>query len=251
MSHFFGRNIYKPALADLTDVSDTDTPASNDVLIFNGTEWVFAPYNTTFSFSIASFTDSQSSTILIGTGVWKAIGALSYTASYSNGPATGGYVSHNGWTGNLTLTSTFQGPTVSTENTSYPASPGSLSFVLHAAKGAETATSTITRNFYNYRFWGVTTTAGGYTEADIEAFNSSELSNLRTKTFTVVPAAGEYIVYAYPSRLGTATFFVGGFEGGFVGPETVSVTNSAGYVENYYAYYSTNSGLGSTTVSVT
>jgi hypothetical protein len=87
-------------------------------------------------------------------------------------------------------------------------------------------------------------------ESDVEGLGTSVASNSKGRTFTEVPASSYYIIYSLPVRLGTVTFWVGGFEGGFLSPETVSVTNVNGYAENYYVYRSTNSGLGSTTVQV-
>ena len=89
----------------LDDLSNVDTvdQSKNDVLKFNGTGWVAVPEGTSFTFAIASFTSNAgASPQEIGTGVWKAIGALSFSATYSNGPATGGYVSSSGWS-NLTM----------------------------------------------------------------------------------------------------------------------------------------------------
>jgi hypothetical protein len=78
------------------------------------------------------------------------------------------------------------------------------------------------------------------------------LQNSKTYTFSINAGSGEYVYYAYPSRLGTATFTVGGFANGFSTiPSTLSVTNSNGYSENYYIYRSSNANLGSNTVVVT
>jgi hypothetical protein len=230
---------------DITDLS------VHDVIMWNGSKFVTVPEGTSFTFAIASFTSTGgSSTQEIGTGTWKAAGAISFSASYTNGPATSAYVSHSGWS-NLTLAST-TGPTVSTEAITYPASPGlSKSFTLNASNGTTSPTSAISFSFVNRRYWGVSTVTSGFTEANVEALASNELSNSRAKSFTVTPGASEYIVYAYPSRLSTATFTVGGFEGGFESPETVSITNASGYSENFYVYRSTNANLGSTTVTVT
>ena len=219
----------------------------------NGSEWVPEVYNASFTFSIASFSYEQSTTQLIGTGVWKAIGAITFTASYNNGPPNATpYISHTGW-GNLNMTGAgYVGPTNSTEAVDYPASAGgNKAFTLNATDGETPDTDVERVYFYNKRFWGTTTKADTYTEADIEGLANNELSNSRSKTFTVTAAATYYILYSYPSRLGAATFYVGGFEGGFEAPETVSVTNSAGFAENYYAYRSTNAGLGETQVVVT
>ena len=241
------------ALADLTDVSNSDTPAKNDVMKFNGTEWVFVPYNTSFTFDISTFVCNAGATGTVfemGTGNWKAIGAASFTATYLNGPATGGYVAHTGWTP-LTLGGVgFVGPTVNAEAITFPSVGGTKVFTLNATDGTDNDTLAITYYFYNRRFWGKTTSTSGFTEATVEGLASNELSNSRAKTFSSTTSTGEYILYAYPSRLGTATFTVGGFSGGFQAPETVSVTNASGYTENYYVYRSDNANLGTISVVV-
>jgi hypothetical protein len=143
------------------------------------------------------------------------------------------------------------GPTVNAEAVNYPAVGASITFQLNATDGDDSDTDTQSVAFYNRRFWGVSSTASSYSEADIEGLADDELSNSKAKTFTVNPGAGEYIIFAYPKRLGTVTFTVGGFEGGFEAPETVSVENASGYEEDYFVYRSTNSNLGSTTVTTT
>ncbi len=223
--------------------------ATNDVMKYNGTDWVVVDHNVSFTFSIASFTDNGgSSPVEIGTGEWKAIGALSFSATYSNGPATGGYVSHTGWS-NLPLDS-YVGPTVSTESVAYPSVGGSRVFTLNSTNGTTSTTNSNTYVFYNYRYWGVDSNTS-LNEAQIEALAGSELSNTNVKSITVTAGVGEYIYYSYPSRLGTSTFTVTGFEGGFESPDTVSVTNSKGFTEDYYVYRSTNSNLATVTVEVT
>ena len=229
---------------------DNNARAVNKIPMFNGSTIVWVSEGTTFSFSINTFTHNQSSTIEMGpaAGTWLGAGSMSFSATYNNGPPTGSTVTHSGWS-NLVMTGTgFSGPTTNTQAATYPASPGSKTWTLNSEKTTETDTDVVTINFYNRRFWGVTTVTSGYTETDVEGLASNELSNSKAKTFSVTAGASEYILYAYPSRLGTATFTVGGFEGGFNSPETVSVTNASGYTENYYVYRSVNSNLGSTTV---
>ncbi len=236
------------ALDYINDV-DTAGQSMNYTLIYNGSEWVAAPQGTSFAFSVASFSDNQSATIEMGTasGNWLTAGNMIFSASYNNGPPDSAYVSHSGWA-NLTMTGSGSGPTANTATATYPASPGSKTWTLNASKGAESDTEVITINFYNYRFWGTTIQASGYTETNVEGIGNSELSNSKAKTFSVTAGTNQYIVYAYPSRLGTATFTVGGFEGGFNSPDTVSLTNPSGYTEDFYVYRSVNHSLGSTTV---
>lgn len=237
-------------VSDLTDADDTGRQVDY-VLKYDGSQWVATGTATSFAFTINSFTSNQSSTIEMGTagGTWLSAGAMTFSATYNNGPPTGSTVTHSGWS-NLPMTGgSLQGPTSSAEIATYPASIAtSKTWTLNSNKGTQTDTEVLTINFYNRRFWGVTTVASGYTEADVEGLVNNELSNSKAKTFSVTPGASEYIIYSYPSRLGTATFTVGGFEGGFNPPETVSVTNASGYTENYYVYRSVNSNLGSTTV---
>jgi len=236
----------------LNDVdTTTDIPGKNEVLKWNGSGWVPAVYNASFTFSIASFSDAQTSPQEIGTGVWKAIGAISFTASYNNGPADATpYVSHSAWS-NLDMTGAgYVGPTTNAEAVSYAAVGSYVLFTLHATDGETSPTSNQSVYFYNKRHWGISTTASSYSSADIGGLANNELSNSKAKTFSVTAGVSNYIIYAYPSRLGTSTFYVGGFEGGFEAPETVSRTNDSSYVENYYVYRSTNSNLGLTEVTV-
>lgn len=112
-----------------------------------------------------------------------------------------------------------------------------------------TATKTTTLTFCNGIYYGVGSTAGSFTSAFVTGL-TKKLQTAKAYDFTVSPS-DQYIYYALPVRLGTVSFKVGGFEGGFEAPETVSVTNGSGYTENYYVYRSTNKITGSTAVDVT
>ena len=76
------------------------------------------------------------------------------------------------------------------------------------------------------------------------------LSQSYKKTFTVNASENQHIYFCYPTSMGTPSFYVGGFEGGFNLIGTFDFTNSYGYTEQYSVYISTNSGLGNTTVEV-
>ena len=240
----------------LTDVdTTTSAPVKDHVLKWNGTNWVPAVYNASFTFSINTFTCTSGAGGTFECGAsgatWKAIGAMSFSASYNNGPATGGYVSHTGWS-NLTLAGAgFTGPTTNTTAATYPSVGSTKAFTLNATDGVSPTKSTITYYFYNSRYWGISTTSTGWSEAQIEGLASNELSNSKAKSFSVTAGVNDYVMYAYPSRLGTATFTVGGFEGGFEAPATLSMTNASGLTENHYVYRSTNKNLGTVTVVTT
>lgn len=248
------RPIY--GLDDVPDVS-VPSPSTDHVLKWNGSAWVSAAYNASFAFAISSFSDGQSSPQLMGPAgtTWKAIGALTFSASYSNGPPAWAYISKNapGWNDPLDFSAPFTS-VANLEAVNYPANPGdTITFGMLAYKDGVSDISEHPVAFYNYIYYGVLSKASGFTESDIESLtpgSSPELSNTKSRTITVAPGSGEYIIYALPVRLGTVTFTVGGFTGGFSAPETVSITNSAGYTEDYYVYASENANLGSTTVVV-
>ena len=73
-------------------------------------------------------------------------------------------------------------------------------------------------------------------------------TDLVAMTTLVAPVNG--IPNAFPTRLGTPVFKVGGVEGGFNKVSTIYFTNSYNYVEKYDIYKSTNAGLGNTTVDI-
>lgn len=112
-----------------------------------------------------------------------------------------------------------------------------------------TAEKTVSITFCNNIYYGVGSVENGFDNAFVTGL-TKRLQTAKAYDFTVNPSA-QYIYYAVPTRLGAVTFKVGGFEGGFEAPETVSVTNGSGYTENYYVYRSTNKITGSTTVDVT
>jgi hypothetical protein len=241
------------------DLSDTiiTTVAKNQTLLYNGSAWVNAAPGTTFTFSIATFTHNGGSTsVLIGTGTWKAIGALSFSATYNNGtPDATPYISKTSpsWTNNLNMTGAgYTGPTTNAEAVAYPAAvAGTRAFVLNAAIGAETDTETVTFTFNNYRFVGVSTNTS-LTEAQVEALTGA-LSNSRTISSSMTLGAGEYGYFCYRTALGTpAGYTINGFGGGWVEiTTTLSITNSAGFAENYTVYRTLNNSLGAITYSFT
>lgn len=129
---------------------------------------------------------------------------------------------------------------------------GSKSYSLVATDEREaSATKSTSIYFYNGVYYGVSdvTEAESVDSAFILALTKS-LQNSKAKSFTVEPGEGEYIFYALPTRLGTPTFYVGGFEGGFDLLATIDFENASGFTESYDVYKSTNANLGSTAVTV-
>lgn len=93
-------------------------------------------------------------------------------------------------------------------------------------------------------FYGTTTVASAWTQADVEAFGETLASGGVAHAWPSITAgSGEYLAFAFPSSLGSVTFWVGGFEGGFEAAAAVTIDGVA-----YSVYRSTNPNLGATIV---
>lgn len=255
--------------ADISDVSDVDTSGVNlnEVLKFDGTNWVPGTAGDTseFTFSIASFTDNEAVTQLIGSGVWESVGNIDFGAAYNNGPpdsASIALTSDGGvtWGSSLVLTAPFTAE-VSAENTAYPSSKDEyVRFTLTATKDGDPDTVVETVYFRNYIRWGLSTIGSGFAEAHVEALPGSAISNDHTRSEAVNAGVNDYIVFAHPSTYssipdskdyeddGVSGFLFNGITIAMNAPETVEITNSAGYVENYKVYASTQKNLGNHTL---
>lgn len=103
--------------------------------------------------------------------------------------------------------------------------------------------------FYNGVYYGAATEPTTYNNAFVLGL-AKELRANKKPSFTSNAGAGQYIYYCLPTRMGSCTFSVGGFTGGFSLVKTISFTNASGYTENYYIYRSDNANLGATPVTV-
>lgn len=149
------------------------------------------------------------------------------------------------------ISQTFSGITLDTSIRSYDILDeitANKSFSLSATDGKTTANKTANINFYNGRYYGVSSIET-YDSDFIMQLNKT-LANSRACNFTVNCGPGQFIFFAIPTRFGNAKFTVGGFEGGFTKAATFNFTNKYGYVESYDVYKSENSNLGNTTVTV-
>lgn len=115
---------------------------------------------------------------------------------------------------------------------------------LDVSDGNTSATKSVTVTAANQIYYGAA--------ADFTTVTSltKVLSDNKQRTITVDAGQGEYIIYAYPARLGNVTFFVDSWEGGFEPAVEQSLTNESGYTETYKIYRSTNASLGETTVEI-
>ena len=136
------------------------------------------------------------------------------------------------------------GNTVTMQNVSEP-----TAYVLTAVdeKGIS-VTKSLTITFINHILYGATT-AATMTANVVKGLDHDEFSETVKRKITVT-VNNEYIVYAYPKRLGTVQFEVAGFTGGFEAPATISVDNHSGFSEDYYVYRSSNILTGTYVVTV-
>lgn len=111
-----------------------------------------------------------------------------------------------------------------------------------------TASQSITVRFYNGVYYGASSSTT-YNSTLISGFTKA-LTNTKARTITVNAGTGQYIYYCIPSRFGTCTFTVNGFNGGFDKVSTISFKNSSGYSENYDIWKSTNPSLGNTKITI-
>ena len=245
---------------EMSDVDTTsDAPAKNEVLKWNGTQWVPAVYNASFTFSCSSFSDGESTTQLAGSGTWKADSSMSYTAAYNNGPPTSATVkmSDNGGAYNTVGAMTAPAYTTGTNSSgaiSYPTVDHYLRFRLESTDGVDSDTDYDSAiYFYNYVRWGDSLVGSGFTESDVESLTGSSVTSSYTSSRSVNAGASEYVVWAYPSRytsIHTTGAIFNSVTMPFTSPETVSITNSAGLTENYKVFASTLTNLGSSTLQL-
>lgn len=200
------------SMDDLSDAdTTTDTPSLNEVLKWNGSNWVpgTAGDTTEFTFSIDSFSDGISDTSqLIGSGTWNAVGAITFTATYSNAP--GGMTAEvalsgagSAWSGNLSMTPV-TGPETNTEAVTYPSSAtGTITFTLSQSADASTDTESV--SFSNTMRYGTNANGiGSQTDGNVEALSEVAGPNESlSQTISNIPAgsAGDHVTFAYADRL--------------------------------------------------
>jgi len=252
---------------DLSDAdTTTSTPSLNQVLKWDGSNWVPGTAGDTdeFTFSIDSFSDGISDTNqLIGSGTWRGVGAITFTATYSNAP--GGMTAevamsgaNNAWSGNLSMTPV-EGPETNTEIVEYPSSAGgTVTFTLSQSADGTTDTESVSFN-NTMRYGNSTLTQGNQTEASLEALTEvSGPNESRNQTINNISTTANYLVFAYADRLsdvqqvrrnsgfGMATASFNSTRT-TVAPSVQTgvsnVDNSAGYSETFACITSTDTGL--------
>jgi hypothetical protein len=246
------------SIDDHADVVITSA-IKNQHLIFNGTNWVNAADGTTFTFSCTGFSDGETTTQLIGSGLWRSASTLACTAVYVNGPPTTATIEMSNNGGAYSSVGTMTSPAFTTgTNTlgaiNYPAvGDSTLRFRLSSTDGVDSDIDYDTAiTFSNYLWYGTLNKNSGITESDIESMTSS-LSSSYTTSRALNATSGNYLVIAYPARytsLSTAGFIFNTVRCPFQAVVTTSTTNTAGYTESYKVYASTNHSLSSSTLQL-
>ena len=245
--------------------------ARDQVLKFNGTRFVAADHDATFVFTIADFDMNDStSPQLIGTGSWKATGALQFTASYNNGPPDGfegssagspkirGYVnsSISSSYDMFPLSSSFTMGT-NTMPITFPTTAGhDIRFRLFASAGSDSDTDYTDQRIYfrNQFVYGELSKNNGFNQADIRTLASANTvtTNDTTRTLSVSVGGSNYLCFAHRTgdtnvaqvRAGSGTNILtvamDRTDATALTPlkETVSYLNTAGFTENFYVYAS-------------
>lgn len=140
--------------------------------------------------------------------------------------------------------------TASSTDSSKTTQTFTITGVYKGAYGDEKVSKTWTYYFQNKRYTGYVAMPETLNGDFIKSL-TGEFATSRGKTFNLNDnTSGKYIWYAYPKRFGEASFVLGAFPGCFDEPYTISVTNGAGFMEDYYLYRSTNAGVGDLEVTV-
>lgn len=230
---------------DSTDGEDSDIDYASSLYFYN---YIFYGDSSKGSSFSESDVEKLNSTI-----------SNSYTSSRTINAGTGSYVVwaypsrytsiHGSGARFNNVTMPFNTETVSITNMSGLTEDYKVFASTDTGLGNSTLTLSTSEQLINPLYYGITEKTSGFTEADIEGLTNSEITNDNTQVWDAVTAGvDEYLLFSFPKRLGTVSFWVGGFEGGFEDSETVSVTNVNGFTEDYYAWRSSNDNLGETTV---
>ena len=196
------------------------------------------------AFDILSFSDGESANQLMGVGVWKDVGELTFTATFSGIP-TLAEITHTPWYNALNI---IDGSAVNAEVVNYPASiDDEITFTLTTTP-AGSKSETVT--FSNTTLFGIV--------GDLTENGANEATNYSK---TISAGVGEYLQFGIPDRLtDIAQVLVGGITAAFNADQTTvtptlsapeSYTNSAGYEEDFVYITSILDNLGAFSSAIT
>lgn len=148
------------------------------------------------------------------------------------------------WSLNKTATTQqINGSTVTGTSKSYTGVFSDETYTLVVGDGHTTDSSEINVHFANQIYYGAAESINDITDLE------KELSDNINRTVNITAGTGEYIIVAFPSRLGDAFVLADGIAGGFE-ESTKSVTNTSGFQETYKVFKSINANLGRTLVEI-
>lgn len=113
----------------------------------------------------------------------------------------------------------------------------------------KTASKTTNVTFFDGVYYGTSQEPTAYNSDFIKSL-TQKLSGGKVQSFTATSNSGQYFYYCLPTYMGTCTFNVGGFDGGFTLVDTIKFTNAYNYTTDYYIYRSDNMNLGTKTVKI-
>ena len=191
----------------------------DQVLKFNGTHFVAANFDDTFVFTIADFDMNDSTTPqLIGAGTWKAVGALTFTATYNNGPPDGfngsaeGAPKIQGFVDGSVSSSYDMFPLSSSFSTGTnpmpiyfpPNSSDDIRFKLFASAGSDVDNDFTDQRifFFNQFVFGDSSKNNGFTQSDIAGLASSNTITTNDTTRTITTSIGGSNFLAFAHRTG-------------------------------------------------
>jgi hypothetical protein len=252
------------AAGGLSDV-DTSGVAANDILVWNGSSFVVESMatmmgnNTLFTFALSSFNDGISGTQLIGDGTWKAAGAINFSAVYVAGPpGTSATIQKSINGADYTNMNSMDSAAFTSGNNDaavgYPsAKDQTLQFRLEVVNdGATTYAYGGALHFQNKVFFGASSETS-LNEDGVEGLSSATTNSYTSNRSVDASSAGKYVYIAFPATY--TDIHADGFKFNsitcpFENKANVTITNSAGYVESYDVYRSTNHTLGNSTLNL-
>lgn len=117
-------------------------------------------------------------------------------------------------------------------------------FTLTVNDGTQNAQSNRSISFTTANYQGDALIPGAIDDAFIKSLANKTLDTDRLTSYTSNAVGSQYNWYVYPTRYGVATFFAGGFEGGYSNVAVVNFTNDYGFTEDVYVWRSDNPDIG-------
>jgi hypothetical protein len=171
-------------------------------------------------------------------------------------------------TGTLTSTDSqsyslgnFTATTTNTQSVALQRNVNTTFTLTATSSDSKSATATTSFKWYPKAYYGYSSGVPTTTEilavsggasyfSAYKASSGSPTSSTATLLSTIVPSSGYYhVFYAYPVSFGALTSIYDKAGNGLLSAftvTTVSLTNSSGYTQDYYVYYSNNTYLGTT-----